>query len=237
MKSLNLFQKRIAIGVLAAILLCVVAGVVVRFSYTDDIQQLKDNPDTVVWFYGYQKMNEKNFDFLFDADIIVRAVADDEGFVSMENTRTKLTVEETYKGDLSAGDSFYFWSESGTLFDSVQNTPVYRSANLLNIFQKGKEYIVFANKKYVNEEYDKRVKIPTYIPANYPLDTAVKFNAVSYFDVDSRQSTVFDEQAAKNSQILYGEFRQNEIFTFSASCANDFYALKQRVFQELGIAW
>ena len=169
MKNLSFLQKCSATIVLFCTLFCIVIGVFVKNSYTDDIQQLANKDDTIFWLSADTKIPESNHDLLLNADIIVRASANDAGIVAMQGFRSTLTVKESYKGTLKQGDVFHFWQNSSFTYDSMDGKPVFFARTLVNIIQPGKEYLIFANEQYVNEEYKKHMEIPAYMPANYPV--------------------------------------------------------------------
>lgn len=235
MNKLSPLQRCTAIIVLISTLICTTIGIVVRSSYTDDIQQIANNPDTIFWLSADTKIPDSNYDLLLNADIIVRASANDTGTVSMQGIRSTLTVKEAYKGTLKQGDVFHFWQNSIFAYDSINSMPVFFARSLSNIIQLDKEYIIFANEQYANEEYKERVNIPSYMPANYPVYDLSNFNAVSYFDVDSEQSVLLNQQDVEEYKIKYSDVCNNEINCYSQKDADSYYELKRKIFNELKI--
>lgn len=234
MKRLSTLQKFTIFIVLLSTLVCIILGVVVRNSYSQNIQQLATDSNTVAW-PSSSKIPNINYDLLLDADIIVRASSNDIGTIFNNNIRTTLTVHEVYKGDIKEGDIFYFWEDSYFAYDTLDGKPIFFERKLTNIIQPNKEYIVFANEQYTNESYKRFRKIPTYIPANYPLKEAEYFEAVSYFDTTSTSSTILSKEDVEAYKIKYLDILDNEINCTSQKRADKFYALKERVFNTLGI--
>lgn len=235
MKKLSFLQKWSAIIVSFCALVCIVVGMFVKNSYTDDVQKLANNADTIFWLFAETEIPDENYDLLWNADIIVRATAKDTGFVSMDGIRVTLTVNEVYKGRLKQGDVFNFWQDSLFAYDSINGMPVFFARTLVNIIQPGKEYVVFANEQYVNEEYKKYMDVPSYIPANYPLYDPINFNAISYFDIVSNSSKLLNQQDVESYKVTYADVRNNEINCYSQEDANAYYELKRKIFNELKI--
>lgn len=235
MKKLSFLQKCSAIIVLFCTLACMAVGMFVKRSYTDDVQQLANNPDTIFWLFAETKLPDENYDLLWDADIIVRASANDIGVVSMDGIRIALTVNEVYKGVLKQGDVFNFWQDSLFAYDSINGMPVFFARTLVNIIQPGKEYLVFAKEQYVNEEYKKHMDISSYIPANYPVYDPINFNAISYFDISSKDSVLLNQQDVESYKVKYMDVCNNEINCYSQQDSDAYYELKRKVFDKLEI--
>ena len=235
MKKLSFLQKASAIIVLFCTVVCIAVGMLVQKSYTDDIQQLVNNSDTVFWLVADTKLPDRNYDLLWDADIIVRASANNIGVVSMDGIRITLTVNEVYKGVLKRGDVFNFWQDSLFAYDSIDGKPVFFARTLVNIIQPDKEYLIFAKEQYANKEYKKRMDIPSYIPANFPLYDPVNFNSISYFDISSEDSVLLNQQDMKEYKLKYTEVCSNEIYCFSQQDSDAYYELKRKVFDKLEI--
>lgn len=236
MKKLSFLQKCAALIVLFCTLLCIVAGMFVQNSYSDDVQQMVNNPNTIFWLQAETEIPDGNYDLLWESDIIVRASANDIGIVSMQGIRITLTVNEVYKGELKKGDVFNFWQDSVFAYDSINGMPVFFARTLVNIIQPGKEYLVFAKEQYVNEEYKKHMDIPSYIPANYPIYDPINFNAISYFDMNSKSSVLLNEQDAESYKVNYADVCNNEINCYSQKDSDAYYELKRKVFDKLGIS-
>lgn len=234
MKRLSTLQKFTIFIVSLCTLICIIAGIVVRNSYTQSIQQLATNPDTVAWPTSME-ISDINYDLLLNADIIVRVSAKDIGTIINDNIRTVLTVHKVYKGEIKEGDIFYFWEPSFFAYDTLDGKPVFFGNTLTNIIQPNKEYIVFANERYTNESYKRFRKIPTYIPANYPLKEVDYSEAVSYFDTTSTSSTILNKEDIEAYKVKYLDILDNEINCISQRQADKFYALKERIFSKLGI--
>lgn len=58
---------------------------------------------------------------------------------------------------------------------------------------------------------------------------------MSYFDVDSEQSVLLNQQDVEEYKIKYSDICNNEINCYSQKDADSYYELKRKIFNELKI--
>lgn len=239
MKRLSKKQIFTVLPVTAMIIFSVIVGIITRLSYTEDIQSLPKNKNSVVMFYSTH-IPEQNYDLLWDADIIVKAIAEDVGIFTMECTRTRLKVLDVYKGKLSVDDEFVLWQNSRFEYAGPSmNIPTIRTYELSNIILPNKEYIIFAKQKPTSQVYleysEKHSLVPEYISPTRPLysyEDVINSASCYYFMLDDTKVGIVSD-GTDGLYTKYSSVADCEILCPSVEIAEKYEILKTKVMQRI----
>lgn len=236
MKKLSVMQTFAVVVVLAATLCSAAFGIYVRSSYTEDIQNLPDDPDTVTMLGGVYKLPERNFEAIRDADLVVRAKAADRGIISMENTQVTMEALHVYRGDLNDGDEFILWTD---VFFLSRGIPTIFTGTASNMIIPDREYIVFANRKNTGGVYEKYINktslLPEYIsPAALAetIEEARNMSSCFYFQIGETTVGIISDPFSGN-YTPYSEVSDCEILCLSPDAAEQYENLKSRIMQKI----
>ena len=218
--------------VLAAVLsgfviVCLVMGLVVRNSYTgygsfeemenaviaDRAEEYPEFDSSVRDYAGLEEIS----------DLIVKVSAtDDRKLFPHTVTKTRVIVEEVWKGDVESGQELFIYEPA--YFGNIPSK-VYETIGGYQMMEEGEEYYLFLRRPEVSDGYrmSEKEKI-TYLPS-----TA----SYSKFPVREGETRVLDDQRLDTKGYTYGEVRNLEILTDRKKMLSVYKRLKSKVLENL----
>ena len=224
-------------------MICMVIALLFRFQYEKksngymNLQVLEEKEDIgVCKVMNEEEVVEEVYDHTdvttFDAlqtqaDVIVK-VRVQEGVERQMSTplatKTKVSVEAVYKGDISKNNGIWIYEPAVFLYDKSQGYYFYETMNGYQIMQKGQEYIVFLQKLPANENYKK---------GEEENNTYLVFNSLySKYPVLDGKTEALDNarlEGRKEPRYTYGEVKEQEILANSKKIIESYQKIKQQL--------
>lgn len=226
MRRFFTLRGAVAVALILSVLICIIAGVITRNSYTNEISKLPFNPDTSLTFTANCDVPDTTMQVLLDSQIIVKAVALDDIDVEYEDIKTTLKIVKVYKGDINVGDIIDFWQDIGFGYNIDNNRPSIFNRSFMNPMQKGKEYFVFGNQKTSHPAYEKENPRKVYVCADF---------YISYFLTEITYPDILSEEMCANGEIKYIQIQENEFNCFSEGQRDNINQFKKRMISALSI--
>lgn len=166
----------------------------------------------------------KDFDNMLKmADAVVKVFATNERkLYPSDATKTKVVVEEVFKGDLKEGESIFVYEPA---YFSYTASEAYSTTGGYQLMKAGEKYFIFlqnlqAVKGYTFSAKEKKTFLPS--TASY-----------SKFPVREGEVRIVDSQKLDNGEYQYGEVQNLEIITPEKIVLDKYKNLKQKVLTDM----
>lgn len=226
--------KRYFAAVLCMVVFCSIMGIVTRNSYggytdfremeeSENLQEFSVQVDDGDYAYYVRKgvmASVKDYSDLEKvSDVIAKVSAtDDRILFTQSTTKTKLIVEEVYKGELEKGQTVFLYELAEFSYSVVKH---YNSGYGYQLMDAGEEYYVFLRGLQTGEGYrmSEEEKI-TFLPS-----TAL----YSKFPVKEGEISLLDGDKLHDGGYTYGEVRNEEILTSEQKVLETYKKIKREV--------
>jgi len=228
-------STKILMGILSGILaLCFAMGIFVRNSYTGYSTFLQMEKEENLEEYYVQVSDVEEYD-VFEtsvenyedlekvSDLIVKVSATDERkLFPHTTTKTKVMIEEVWKGNVKAGQSIFIY-EPAVFSYSVNKC--YKSIGGYQLMEKGEEYYLCLRKLNASEGYKMSKKEKnTYLPS-----TA----SYSKFPVQEGNAETVDRHRLDSDGYTYGETKNMEIITSKEKMLSEYKNIKEELLKNI----
>lgn len=212
--------------------LCLLAGIVTRYSYTgyrefDKMEkaeklaeysvQISEDRESEIFSTSIKNYN----DLEKTADLIIKVSATNERKLFLHtSTKTKVIVDEVIKGNIKAGQEIYIYEPANFSYSISKS---YQSLGGYQIMKQGEKYYLFLQKLKTAEGYKMSDKEKhTYLPT-----TA----AFSKYPLKEGDLKTVDEKKLYNDGYKYGEIENLEIITSEQKILLKYKKMRGQVFK------
>ncbi len=214
-------------GVILGLVLvvCIVSGLVTRFSYTDTVEQASRSGRA---FLAFPKSGPSDDEIdaimqsVLQAELIAR-VKCIESRPEYLTTKATLQVLEVYRGNIEANTMIDFY-ESNYIDFYANGALAYFNHSYFNLMQDDQEYIVFANQKMYHPVYQDSLKRSVYIPACFEL---------SWVSPQMTQPSILEKKDVLGQNISYSKIKNDEFVCFSEEQRSKINQLKKSILEKI----
>lgn len=221
--------------ILSLIPLNILAGFLVRSSYTGHktFEQMEKEESLSEYSVCMEDVESgsvfdnrvRDFDSMLEmADAVVKVSASNERkLYPSEATKTKVIVEEVFKGDLEKGQSVFVYEPACFAYSASE---AYNTTGGYQLMKAGEKYYIFLQNLQAVEGYifSAEEKI-TYLPC-----TA----SYSKYPVRKGEVNMLDAQKLENGEYHYGDVQNLEIITSEKTILETYKNLKQELLSQYG---
>jgi ATP-dependent exoDNAse (exonuclease V) alpha subunit len=208
---------------LLLVTVCLIAAVIVRFSYTDAGNQIYDYSYKAAGsLEDYLKANAVSSakDLIEQADIIVKGKYNGNRKVTTDAFFSQITVSDVYKGDKSLTGKAIYVIEPVHVYPKTKFIP---AKGFWIPLQTGSKYILLLKKR----QFDPKRQLDEFQSSQY---YPVTQGALGHYKCANERQT---QLLSANQPVTLNELKNIEIFATDQQTLNTYYQYKEQILKQI----